>query len=46
MSIGNLSIQIIEAELTRDIEIVGKMDPYAVFTFDSKAIFKTHVCTD
>ena len=46
MDIGNLSIQIIEAELTRDIEVVGKMDPYAVFTYDGKVVLKTNVCTD
>jgi hypothetical protein len=38
MNIGTLSIQILEAELTRDIEIIGKMDPYGVFTFDGKII--------
>ena len=30
---GNLSLIVIEAELTRDTERFGKMDPYVKFTY-------------
>ena len=33
---GNLSLVIQRAELTRDTEFFGKMDPYVLITFDSK----------
>jgi hypothetical protein len=37
---GNLVIKPIRATLTRDTELVGKMDPYVVFKFGDKK-FKT-----
>lgn len=32
---GVLTIKLVEAELTRDTEVLGQMDPYVVFTFNN-----------
>ena len=39
---GRLAIEICEAELTRDTEMVGKMDPYVKFVHHKKT-HKTRV---
>ena len=39
---GQLSIEICEAELTRNTEMIGKMDPYVKFKYDKKEM-KTRV---
>lgn len=31
MSVGKLTIQLIEATLTHDVQALGKMDPYVKF---------------
>lgn len=42
---GNLKIRICEAKLYRDVESVGKMDPYCLLTYE-KQKEKTKVLTD
>jgi Ca2+-dependent lipid-binding protein len=31
---GTLTIKLVEAELYRDTDVIGDMDPYVVFTFN------------
>lgn len=45
MVIGNLTITLVEGNLTHDTELFGKMDPYAVFTHGSSN-HKSHICDD
>lgn len=42
-SSGYLLLKIMKAELTRDTEYIGKMDPFVQIEYQSK-IFKTNVC--
>lgn len=39
---GKLSLEVIDARLTRDTEFIGKMDPYVVFKTRDQ-VFKTKV---
>lgn len=41
--IGPLHIKIISAQLTRDTELVGKMDPYVEFKIGGQNVYKTAV---
>lgn len=43
MSLGTLTIELIEAKLTHDTATIGKMDPYVKFKVRD-LIFKTSVC--
>lgn len=39
---GRLQLTIVEANLSRDTEMFGKMDPYCMVVFDQKKGMKTH----
>jgi Ca2+-dependent lipid-binding protein len=45
---GTLQVEILSANLSRDTEILGKMDPYATFEWDTlnkkEGKYKTKVC--
>ena len=41
--IGPLKVKIISAQLTRDTEMIGKMDPYVEFKIGGQKVYKTAV---